>query len=106
MCRVTGRGSPTPTFSSIRRRVSLFRMAVVFVTGMSEVGKSAALAELARRGYRTVDTDYGGFADQMGPEQLCREDRIQALLDEHKEGVLFVSGCVANPAKVLPAVRC
>jgi dephospho-CoA kinase len=31
----------------------------VLVTGMSGVGKSTALAELARFGFTTVDTDYG-----------------------------------------------
>jgi predicted ATPase len=36
---------------------------VVFVTGMSGTGKSSALAELARRGHRVVDTDYGGWIE-------------------------------------------
>ena len=70
-------------------------MAIVFVTGMSGTGKSVALAELERRGHRVVDTDYGGWIDREG-EPLWREDRIEALLDEHGEGTLFVSGCVAN----------
>jgi dephospho-CoA kinase len=38
---------------------------VVLVTGMSGTGKSAALAELARRGRRVVDTDYGGYAEEV-----------------------------------------
>jgi dephospho-CoA kinase len=42
-------------------------VAVVFVTGMSGTGKSAALAELARRGHRVVDTDYGGYARKCRP---------------------------------------
>jgi NAD(P)-dependent dehydrogenase (short-subunit alcohol dehydrogenase family) len=67
---------------------------VVLVTGMSGTGKSAALVELARRGHRVVDTDYGGYAEEVpsadtrGREQLWREDRIDALLDGHEEGVL------------------
>src|SRR5580658_3110446 len=36
---------------------------VVFVTGMSGTGKSAALGELARRGHLVVDTDYGAYAE-------------------------------------------
>ena len=40
-------------------------MAVVLVTGMSGTGKSAALVELARRGHRVVDTDYGGYAVEV-----------------------------------------
>jgi dephospho-CoA kinase len=33
----------------------------ILVTGMSGTGKSSALAELARRGFRTVDTDEPGW---------------------------------------------
>jgi dephospho-CoA kinase len=77
-------------------------VAVVFVTGMSGTGKSAALAELARRGHRVVDTDYGGWTDEAGRERLWREDRIAALLDAHDSGALFVSGCVPNQGKFYP----
>lgn len=34
-------------------------MAVILVTGTSGAGKSTALAGLARRGIRVVDTDIG-----------------------------------------------
>jgi dephospho-CoA kinase len=84
------------------------KAAVVLVTGMSGTGKSAALAELARRGHRVVDTDYGGYSEEVpssdegGRQQLWREDRIEALLDEHDEGVLFLSGCVSNQGKFYP----
>jgi dephospho-CoA kinase len=71
---------------------------VVLVTGMSGTGKSSALAELAHRGHRVVDTDYGDWIEQ-GSERLWREDRIDQLLNEHEDGVLFVSGCVANQGK-------
>jgi NAD(P)-dependent dehydrogenase (short-subunit alcohol dehydrogenase family) len=37
---------------------------VVLVTGMSGTGESAALAALARRGHRVVDTDYGGYSEE------------------------------------------
>jgi dephospho-CoA kinase len=83
-------------------------VAVVLVTGMSGTGKSAALAELARRGHRVVDTDYGDWcekvpaSDRDGTEQLWREDLIDALLAEHDDGVLFVSGCVPNQGKFYP----
>jgi hypothetical protein len=40
-------------------------VAVVLVTGMSGTGKSAALAELARRGHRVVDTDYGAYSEEV-----------------------------------------
>lgn len=86
----------------------VYRCAVatrVLVTGMSGTGKSAALAELARRGHRVVDTDYGGWveevaaSDRNGLERLWREDRIEKLLEDHDGGVLFVSGCVPNQGK-------
>ena len=83
-------------------------MAVVLVTGMSGTGKSAALAELGRRGHRVVDTDYGAYSEEVpcsdagGWEQLWREDRIDALLDGYDDGVLFVSGCVSNQGKFYP----
>ena len=78
------------------------RMAVVLVTGMSGTGKSSALTELARRGHRAVDTDYGGWVDEVPAadgrpsERLWREDRIDALLAVHAGGHLFLSGCVPN----------
>jgi dephospho-CoA kinase len=73
----------------------------VLVTGMAGTGKSSALAELAHRGHRVVDTDYGGWIER-GAEPLWREDRIDQLLNEHENGVLFVSGCVANQGKFYP----
>ena len=76
----------------------------VLVTGMSGTGKSAALAELARRGHRVVDTDDEGWSEEVrtangGVEQLWREDRIGALLDGHREGALFLAGCVRNQGR-------
>jgi predicted ATPase len=67
-------------------------MTTVLVTGMSGTGESTALAELARRGHRVVDTDYGDWiedvpmAGEAGSERLWREDRMDALLDEHCGG--------------------
>ena len=80
-------------------------MPVVLVTGMSGTGKSSALAELARRGHRVVDTDDGGWiveepsTDGRPSEPLWREDRIDALLAEHDDGALFISGTVANQGR-------
>jgi hypothetical protein len=75
---------------------------------MSGTGKSSALAELARRGHRVVDTDYDDWCEYVpmdewpGREQLWREDRIDQLLAGHTEGALFISGTVRNQGKFYP----
>jgi hypothetical protein len=67
---------------------------------MSGTGKSSALAELARRGHRVVDTDDPGWIVEgrapSGTEPLWDVDKIGALLDQHRAGWLFIAGCVAN----------
>jgi broad-specificity NMP kinase len=77
----------------------------VLVTGMSGAGKSSLLDELARRGYQTVDTDYGDFHESVDGESLWREDRIAALLaaDSHDPAeVLFVQGTTRNQTVFYP----
>jgi AAA domain len=76
------------------------------VTGMSGTGKSSALAELGRRGYRVVDTDDPGWreyreypnasGDMRRGEWLWVEERITGLLDSDDDRTLFVQGCVIN----------
>ena len=41
-------------------------------------------------------------SDGREREQLWREDRIDALLDQHDDGVLFISGYVADQGKFYP----
>jgi shikimate kinase len=68
----------------------------ILVTGMSGSGKSSALAELERRGFRTVDTDEPGWKEPRDGDEVWREDRVAALLAEDDGRPLFVSGCVPN----------
>ncbi len=69
----------------------------ILVTGMSGTGKSSALAELARRGFRTVDTDdLGWTAEDAG--EWWEEARIAALLAEVGT-TLYVSGTVSNQGR-------
>jgi dephospho-CoA kinase len=79
----------------------------VLITGMSATGKSTVIAALAARGYRTVDTDYGGWSELVdvsatdrrsvvAREWLWHEDRIAQLLATEEGDVLFVSGTVRN----------
>jgi dephospho-CoA kinase len=50
-------------------------MAVILVTGMSGVGKSTALAQLARRGHLEIDTRMPAeeVADEL--ERIARAER-------------------------------
>jgi hypothetical protein len=73
---------------------------------MSGTGKSAALAELGRRGHRVVDTGDPGWreyrayaqpADELHRgEWLWVEEKITGLLDSDDGRSLFVEGCVSN----------
>jgi broad-specificity NMP kinase len=77
----------------------------VLITGMSGAGKSSLLIELAARGYRTVDTDYGNYFRTVDGERLWREDRIDALLagvPDELAGVLFITGTTRNQALFYP----
>lgn len=70
------------------------RVAHVLITGMSGTGKSTVLAELARRGLRTVDTDYDGWVLSGG---TWDERRMSTLLES--ETPVIVSGTVENQAQ-------
>ena len=79
------------------------------MTGMSGTGKSSALAELGRRGYRVVDTgdpgwreyrEYVSSSDELHRgEWLWVEERMTRLLDADDGRSLFVAGCAANQSK-------
>ena len=77
----------------------------VLVTGMSGTGKSTALAELGRRGFRIVDTDSPGWSEWIpaagsaGGEWIWREHRMAELLASEDEHTLYVSGCMSNQGK-------
>lgn len=66
------------------------------------MGKSTVLAELATRGYETVDTDYGDWIHIVNGEPLWREPHIDALLARPRTGTLFVQGTVANQVDFYP----
>ena len=77
----------------------------VLITGMSGAGKSSLLRELAARGYRAVDTDYGDYFQIIDGERLWHEDRISSLLSSAPDelpGVLFVQGTTRNQVLFYP----
>jgi len=77
----------------------------VLVTGMSGTGKSTALGELRRRGFRVVDTDEPGWTvwDEQDDGYVWREDRIAELLSPDEGPTLYVSGTVSNQGRFYPA---
>ncbi len=89
----------------------------ILITGVSGVGKSTVIGELAARGYKAVDADRAEFshwvaastvADAAGTpveadrDWVWREDRMQALLAAEDAEYLFVSGTAANMGQFLP----
>jgi dephospho-CoA kinase len=71
----------------------------ILVTGMSGTGKSRALEELARRGFRTVDTDEPGWTvEDAEGGKWWDEPEIEQLLDE-EGATLYVSGTVSNQGR-------
>ena len=69
-------------------------MARVLITGMSGSGKSTLLAAVARRGFRTVDTDY----DCWGlSEAQWDEPRMSALLAQ--QSTIAVCGTADNQGR-------
>lgn len=77
----------------------LMECSAILVTGMSGVGKSTALAGLSRRGFSTVDTDYGPWIHVVDGEPLWREPLVEELLARPRESALFVQGTVANQGR-------
>lgn len=88
----------------------------VLITGMSGVGKSSVIEELARRGYKAIDIDQPDWSeyrhldpeqenDEGGePEWLWREDLVEELLATEDADVIFLGGCAANQGRFYPAL--
>jgi shikimate kinase len=68
---------------------------------MSGTGKSSALVELAKLGFRAVDTDVGGWSEWSDAEggYVWREDRMTELLADDEGPSLYVSGTVSNQGR-------
>jgi dephospho-CoA kinase len=71
---------------------------------MSGTGKSTALGELAQLGFRTVDTDEGGWSSWSESDggYVWNEERISELLAAETDAGLYVSGTVSNQGRFYP----
>ena len=69
--RLNRSASPLPSGMRATRMGRRYanQMARTFVAGVPGVRKSTQLAELARRGHETIDTEYGG---EESPIEFCR----------------------------------
>jgi len=76
----------------------------ILVTGMSGTGKSTALAELAQRGFRVVDTDDPPWSEWSESDggYVWRENPMTDLLAGDAGPTLYVSGTVSNQARFYP----
>ena len=71
---------------------------------MSGTGKSTALEELRKLGFRVVDTDEPGWTEWSHRDggYVWREDRIAELLAREDGPTLYVSGTVSNQGRFYP----
>ena len=68
---------------------------------MSGTGKSTVLAELAKRGFETAETDvepWSVWSDEAGG-YVWDEERVVELLRREHETTLFVAGTVSNQGR-------
>lgn len=89
---------------SLTRLASIFAVRTILLTGMSGTGKTTALAELERRGYKVVDTDddgWGQWSDADGG-YVWREDRMEELLTRQEASTPYISGTVSNQGRFYP----
>lgn len=96
-------GERAPTDGVAEHTINVSSVRKVLVTGMSGTGKSAALAELARRGFDVVETDgdWSEWSDVAGG-YVWRESLIRKLLSRGGSRALYVSGTVSNQGRFYP----
>ncbi|GIN73002.1 hypothetical protein J14TS2_34770 [Bacillus sp. J14TS2] len=77
-------------------------MSIVFITGLSGVGKSYTLERLQEQGHKVVDTDYGYIMNSRNgdtEEAVLDEEKMISLLNENGQSHLFITGCYSNQSK-------
>jgi broad-specificity NMP kinase len=78
-------------------------MSIIFITGLSGVGKTSVLSRLEELGYNVLDTDYGytkEIAVDESIEKVLDEDKILKWIEMNKNSHLFISGCYSNQGKL------
>lgn len=80
-------------------------ISIIFITGLSGVGKSTVLQQLKEEGYNIIDTD-NGYVKEINngemTERVWDEEKIEQVLEKYKESHLFISGCYSNQGKFYP----
>lgn len=73
-------------------------MSVLFITGLSGVGKSSVLDEMKNRDYQTVDLDID-YMTVINGERLINDRKLQKLINQHKDNNLVIAGTESNQGK-------
>ncbi len=70
-------------------------MTILFITGLSGVGKTSVLNEMSNRGFHTVDFD-DGYIKSEENERLFDADKIYDLIENHTASNLILAGTESN----------
>jgi dephospho-CoA kinase len=86
----------------------------ILITGMSGVGKSTIVEELASLGFKAIDLDtpqwshwvdarpFDNFTPVEGKDWVWQEERVRKLLSGPGADTLIVSGCAENMSSLYP----
>ncbi|MBP2617981.1 AAA family ATPase [Chryseobacterium jejuense] len=79
-------------------------MKSIYITGMSGTGKSSVIQNLQKKGYTTIDTDYGDWKELSlsdgTSEWILKENKLKQLFMRPLTSPIFISGCCANQTNI------
>lgn len=71
------------------------------ISGLPGTGKTSVYMELKARGYMSIDADHD-LGYQHGADWLWDEGKIQGILSDASDGMLFICGSATNRGKFIP----